>query len=525
MNARCPTSLATALALALCACPGPEGVDSDPGLDSPGETAADSGPADTGEPEDVVHVFPDDPGLRYVGRWSFDDPVAPSVGWQGASVALRFVGTDLSVTMDAGRRDEAFRVIVDGDHLGSRRFMASGQGRWPLVQGLEAGEHSVELVKETYVGSDLVLQGLELTGAGLLDSPDHALRRLEFYGDSNLAGSSLMSERNQGGAERDGSHFTYAGITARAFDADYHNISVSGETLRGMTELYDRQSWYDGVPTWDHAVHPADVVVMNLGANDINGADEATIRQRYVTMLDLLRAAQPEAHIVVYNGWGWDYDEPADYTAEVVDAYGDPDVSVAVFPWVFEQWHGCEYDHGGMARHLIRHLEEVTGWTAHEPALMSGFGEDGGLANGGFEELAPFGGFGWRYFDDVGVERVVDATQAHSGEAYLRLEGGAQVHQPNPAQPGQTVTVQLWLRGDHDGDSAELTLDFRDQNMWTTPLASESTTLELSTEWTLHELSATAPSGGERPVFHTRLTVAAGADSAISVDGIGMRTE
>ena len=31
---------------------------------------------------------------------------------------------------------------------------------------------------------------------------------------------------------------------------------------------------------------------------------------------------------------------------------------------------------------------------------------DGDVANGSFEETAPFGGYGWRYFLDDGVERV-----------------------------------------------------------------------------------------------------------------------
>ena len=112
----------------------------------------------------------------------------------------------------------------------------------------------------------------------------------------------------------------------------------------------DDDSGDDDQPTWDFGDYAADVVVVNLGANDIYGANENAVRQRYVTLLDLLRTAHPGTPIVVFNGWGWDSDEPADYTAEVVAAYGDPDVSVATFPWVFEQWHGCEYDHGGMAR-------------------------------------------------------------------------------------------------------------------------------------------------------------------------------
>jgi len=490
---------------------------------SPADDTAATG--DTGHGGGSVgptSVTADHPDLRYVGRWDLTDPAAPALGWQGGSVALRFEGTGLDVHLDAGNRTEGFRVIVDGDDHGSRHFMAeAGAQTLELVTDLDEGTHTVELVKETYVGTSLVLDSFEIDGAGILEAPPTASRHLAFYGDSNLAGYSLMSERNQSPTRFWGCHLTFAGITARAFDADYQNIAVSGETLDGMTRLYDRLDWYAEAGSWDFDRYVPDVVVMNLGANDIFGADEDTIRDRYVTMLDLLRAAHPEAHIVVFNGWGWDFDEPADYTAEVVAAYGDPNISVETFPWVFEQWHGAETDHAGMARVLIAHLEETLGWASSPPEIMSGYGEDGDVANGSFEEVAPFGGWGWRYFDDEGVARITD-EDAHEGNAFLRLEDGAETHQPNPARDGETVEATLWLRG---SGTASLTVDFRNQTMWSDPLDSTTETISLTETWTAHTVSATAPSGTSRPVFHTRLTIAAGSGSTVDIDAISMTTE
>jgi len=511
-------------------CPGPSPADDDT-LDDDDATGDDDtngdddthGDDDTTEAPSALEVDPADPGLRYVGRWNLDDPSRPSVGWQGASVALRFEGTGAEVHLDSGNQSEQYRVVVDRDHAGSTRFASSaGLQTYPLAARLAPGEHEIELVKETYAGTDPVLHGFTVTGSAVLNAPATATRHLEFYGDSNLAGHSLMSEQNEGGTALQGSHFTYAGIAARAFGADYTNVSVSGETLLGMTQLYDRQSWYDDQPTWNFGDHPADVVVMNLGANDLYGASESTIRQRYVAMLDNLRAAHPDAHVVVFNGWGWDADEPADYTDEVVAQYGDPNVSVATFPWVFEQWHGCEYDHGGMARSLIAHLESVMGWEAADPDVMTGFGLGGDVANGGFEEAAPFGGYGWRYFTDPGVERVQDAASAHGGDFYLRLTDGAAVHQPNPASDDDLVEVTLWLRGGAAGDQVDVTVEFRDQTMWTTPLQSATETLDLTVDWQSHVIAIRAPAPGGHPVFHTRLTLEAAPGATVDVDDVGM---
>ena len=124
----------------------------------------------------------------------------------------------------------------------------------------------------------------------------------------------------------------------------------------------------------------------------------------------------------------------------------------------------------------------------------------------------------------AGVERIEDEDEARTGAFFLRLSDGAEAHQPNPASDGQQVAVTLWLRGSAHGDTAEVTLDFRDQEMWTTPLQSETTTLALTTDWTEHVVIATAPTAAPRPVFHTRLTITA-SEGTVDVDALEMRTD
>ena len=60
------------------------------------------------------NVAADDPVIRYTGRWNFDDPKAPWVGWQGSTVSVAFRGSGISTTVDFGDEGETLRVIVDG---------------------------------------------------------------------------------------------------------------------------------------------------------------------------------------------------------------------------------------------------------------------------------------------------------------------------------------------------------------------------------------------------------------------------
>lgn len=469
-----------------------------------------------------VFVAADDPRVELIGRWSDTDPAAPWAGWAGASITARFEGTGLGVHLTADGADEIIRVVVDGDVLGATRTMVVDHDRddgiVPVVEDLEFGWHTVEVVKETGF-ADLAFRGLTVIGTGELDPVTPAARRIVFYGDSNLAGHSLMSERDEADPLLYGTYFGYAGITARMFEADFHTISWSGSRIAQVEAVFDAHDRDFPEDRWDLDRFPADVVVMNLGANDIYGTTKDEVVADYLPMLDTLRTAHPDAHIVVFNAYGWSPVEPANYTHELPSLWRDDNVSVATFPWVFEQFHGSEYDHGGMAMVLAEHLESVMGWEAGEQDVMSGFGRDGDVANGSFEEVAPFGGWGWRYFDDPGVTRVVGDDEAHEGDAYVTLADGAEIHQPTPIAPGQAVTVTGMARVDGPG-TFEVDLDFRNQTIYSDPLVVDTTeaSLEPGDGWVAFTATATAPP--DLDVWHTRVTFRAPAGVTVDLDSI-----
>ena len=83
------------------------------------------------------------------------------------------------------------------------------------------------------------------------------------------------------------------------------------------------------------------------------------------------------------NAYGWDNTEPANYIHEVIADRVDLNMSSAVFPGLFERYHGCETDHAGMAQYLAELSTQVMGWVASPPDVLSGFGKDGNVANGG----------------------------------------------------------------------------------------------------------------------------------------------
>jgi hypothetical protein len=156
--------------------------------------------------------------------------------------------------------------------------------------------------------------------------------------------------------------------------------------------------------------------------------------------------------------------------------------------------------------------------------VFSGFGVGGNVANGSFEEAAPFGGWGWRYYDDYGVSRVYDPAGAYDGDYYLRLADGAHSQQTNPASSGETFTVTTWMRGASNGDQADMTIDFRDQGdggREVDPVVAFTETKTLTTSWQQYTMTATAPTSGN-PIYGTRTTFTAGGGDTVEIDYVRM---
>ena len=162
-------------------------------------------------------VNPSDPMIQFVGRWDLSDPSRPWCQAKSSSISLTFEGTRIAVEVD-GDESDYLRTIIDGNAAGSVKFRLS-DGLNILAEDLEDTTHTLELVKETDAGRLHVLAVRLDEGKALVAPPERPPRRITFYGDSNQAGYSLESERNEAGRRFEGAYYTYPGIVARMFDA------------------------------------------------------------------------------------------------------------------------------------------------------------------------------------------------------------------------------------------------------------------------------------------------------------------
>jgi hypothetical protein len=165
-----------------------------------------------------------------------------------------------------------------------------------LASGLKKGKHTVQLFKRTeWDKGKTLFFGFELPqSAKLLAPPAPQKRKMEFFGNSITCG--YANEDNSGKDSWFGyfqnNYMTYAAITARHFDAQYHCTAKSGIGIMLswfpliMPEMYDRVDPTDPNSKWNFANYQPDIVVINLFQNDswlVNMPERAEFKNKFGT--------------------------------------------------------------------------------------------------------------------------------------------------------------------------------------------------------------------------------------------------
>ena len=455
-------------------------------------------------------VAADNPAIRYTGRWNFDDPAAPWVGWQGSTVSIAFRGSGVSAAVDFGDEAETLRIIVDGVPEEPARRISAGMQTVILAADLDPNEdHVVTLMKEETATSILGFHGFTLADGKVVDLPPRPKMRIAFFGDSNMEGYSLYNEKNKGG---NGTYFAYPATVTRMLGAEMYLQAVGSATLDG-TSTNDVVSFVRSPafgrenPAYADGFEPH-LIVVNAGANDISQVapeeSKEYTKQNYRNVIAALRDAYgDEPHILLWNSYGWDPGEPALYNQEIVDEIGG-NLSKADFAWCWEQWHGDMVDHSGQADRLANYIASLDLGFEIQSGLdvVNGYGNGIGAANGSFEGAARdgYGGFGWRYYED-GVERV-KLGDAADGDYVIRLEENEIVHQctdatggsAQPSNGSQKIQLTASVRSIGDGGTAILAANYSAQNLYARENLEEHE-FEVGPEWQDYAATFTVPDG------------------------------
>lgn len=267
-------------------------------------------------PAESTSFAADDERIRTVGRFDFGDPEKPAFDWSAVGIEFAFSGTSLTIFLEDGRN--SYNVIVDGrSHVLKTE---PGQDAYLVADGLAEGNHQFRITKRTeaYVGA-AVFKGGQIDGGALKRLPAPAQRRLEFIGDSITTGYGNEGESPDCWFTPDtqNAEKSYAAVTAKALDAQYALIALSGlgviRNLRADSDVssqtaidfIDRALGLNPFVVWSPEQETPDAVVINLGTNDYSSlpfpADEDFV-EAYVALIRAVRARYPQAHIFAVAG-------------------------------------------------------------------------------------------------------------------------------------------------------------------------------------------------------------------------------
>ncbi|SET34050.1 GDSL-type esterase/lipase family protein [Thalassotalea agarivorans] len=457
--------------------------------------------------------------IRYTGRWNFDNPARPWVGWQGSTMTVKFTGSSLTLDLDTGDTYDYFQVIVDGVPQNAPIRINKGRKQVQIVSGLSTTEpHTVTFMKETFYGSNLTIYGLTIPNGQLHSLPARPNMRISFFGDSNMDGTSLYSEKDQVGNEtlskESGTYYGYPATVTRMLGAEMNLQAIGGATLTGngdntVANFIFSEDYYTQNSNYRDGFNPH-VIVVNAGANDISSVKGKRktnkMKNRFKQVVNSLRQVYGNStHIVLHNGYGWDSEEPANYTHALAAEIGG-NISAVHYPWMWEQWHGSMVEQAGQARLLAQHIANLNiGFNIVQDAeVFDGFGRNFNVANGSFEEQAKngFNAFGWRYVAD-GVERIRNANQAADGEYYIALDAGEEVHQGTDAtgdfergatSGNQTYVVRAMIRAKNGNGTATISADYEGQGLYNRG-DKETEVFAVEGQWKEYVATFTAPNG------------------------------
>jgi lysophospholipase L1-like esterase len=233
-----------------------------------------------------------DPNLQYYGRWNQTDPAFYTMGWAGGYVEAAFTGSSIGVKL---RNTIDLYYSVDG---GAETWLRAVSGNVTIRTGLSSGAHTIRIGFREKAGSytgDPAFGGLILASGGATSAISRPANFVEFIGDSITVG--------QPNGNRPFTSYSY--LVGDNLNAGHTQVAQGGACLVstsdgcwGMMDWFRRTSMASTSDDWSFSRYQATAVVINLGTNDVgHGVSTTAFQANYITMLERVRQAYPNAHI------------------------------------------------------------------------------------------------------------------------------------------------------------------------------------------------------------------------------------
>lgn len=331
------------------------------------------------------------PEIEYWGRVDTSNINATELYWSGSSIKINFEGESIKALLKDETGDNYYNVIIDEKDITILNPDTTKQ-LYQLASKLSEGRHSIEIFKRTeFARGKTIFYGFQIgeNDKILAKSPEKK-RKIEFYGNSITAGYAVedLSGRDSPDSIYTNNYLSYASLTARHFDAEYHCICKSGVGImiswfpQIMPEIYDRLDPSNKNSHWNFSNYQADIVVINLFQNDswlVNRPNRKEFKQNfgktppskefiinaYQDFVSKIRSHYPNTHIICMLGsmdaTRQDSAWPM-YIEKAVENLDDPNIYTHFIPYKETPGHPTIKEQEEMAESLIQFIDNTIEW-------------------------------------------------------------------------------------------------------------------------------------------------------------------
>lgn len=349
----------------------------------------------------MKRIFADDKNVRPLGRTLFLNDIR-YVDWCCSGVEFMFTGTEVSAeiwtdwVLDEpwkGIFQAYYAVFVNDGELPSKRFrINSGTENYEIYKSNKTETVKIRIIKLSE-GAFSKTGIKSISSDGIVVPTNPSERRIEFIGDSITCGFGIEGKNAEEGfrTETENSSINYASLTARYFGADYSLISWSsigvysswsddgninnswvmpmlyGYTDKGLEGIIGIK---EHIP-WDFDRSPPDVIVVNLGTNDVSYTKDIPERleefeRAYGEFIADIRRKNPGAAIICALGMMGD--ELFPQIEKAVSRLNDDKIYSLRFDvqkkedGTGSEQHPNQITHKKASEKLSEKISEITGW-------------------------------------------------------------------------------------------------------------------------------------------------------------------
>lgn len=312
-------------------------------------------------------IYPDNPLIRYTGRFDFSTPRRARFDWPGVSIEAAFEGGNCTAVLKG--YGETFNVFVDGEFLKVLKTDTVNE-IYDIVCGLEDSVHTV-LITKRYLIENVIceFEGFIIDeGKNLREIPSERPQyRIEFVGASSLNGfgNEASSVKCESVLDSSNSYYSYGPLTARTLNSECVVVAATGKgvvrnwgtpfisSFDPFNPIFFRTLLNSRYPQWNHAKWVPHVVVVCLGTNDFSSRpypDKNVFIYNYTAFIQHLMDIYPGVKIVCLTS---DKQPVCSYVKKIVDKFqsdGVTDVHSVVYAPVAYHNRGCDW-HPNIAAH------------------------------------------------------------------------------------------------------------------------------------------------------------------------------